>query len=107
MKFRHLEFSIILFALLSSPLACGAAASTSSPEAVTNFAEVGTLTRSGELDVTQQIDYDYGSAAPHNLTYTIPVSYHDDQGLEYRVSFKLISASSGSQSVSKLPPALN
>jgi Predicted membrane protein (DUF2207) len=92
MKFRHLQIVFLTQALLLVPLSACADAAPPSSEAVANFTQTATLTRSSELDVSQQIDYDYGSVKPHDIIYSIPTSYHDDQGLEYRVAFKLQNA---------------
>jgi hypothetical protein len=93
MKFRHLQIVFFLVAMLFTPISVAADTTPATSEAVTNFSQTATLTRSSELDVSQQIDYDYGSVKPHDVIYSIPTSYHDDQGLEYRVNFKLRDAS--------------
>jgi len=100
MKFRYLEIGFVLAALLM-PVVSQAAGS----EAITNFTQVATLSRSGELDVQQQIDYDYGGATPHDVSYGIPTTYHDDQGQDYRIGFKLISAAADSVPL-KLSPVV-
>jgi hypothetical protein len=70
----------------------GSAAANSDTEAVTNFVQTTTLDHTGNLMVNDEIDYDFGTTPPHSVSYKIPISYHDDQGAEYRMNFDLISS---------------
>jgi hypothetical protein len=65
---------------------------SASGESITDLNISARLSPADSLDVTEQITYDFAGAAPHPLTHAIPVSYHDDQGLEYRLAFSLIDA---------------
>lgn len=78
-------------------------AAAAGPEAVTNFSQSANLARSGTLSVTDDIEYDFGSATPHIINYKIPLSYHDNQGRDYRVNFKLIESRMDGQPVSLSP----
>ncbi len=105
MKSRYLEIVLISFLLLVAPTSVAATGS----EAVTNFSQTASLSRAGQLTVDQKIDYNYGTSAPHNLTLSIPVNYHDDQGREYRLEFRLLSASvngAAVQAIQNLTPAV-
>ncbi len=93
MKTRYLEIALILATLLVAPAAAAADTPATPVEQVTNFTQNAVLSRAGELTIDQQIDYDYAGARLHDISYNIPVSYHDDQGRDYRMSFKLIEAS--------------
>ena len=89
MKLRYLG-TILLFVIgISQP---AVATATAGPEVVTQLTQTASLRQTGELTQSTEIDYDFGSSAPHDITFSIPLSYHDDQGREYRMAFKLTEA---------------
>ena len=89
--------------LLSAVAGLPAAASAAGSEAVTNFAQSATLNPAGELAITNEIDYDFGSAAAHDITFSLPLSYHDDQGREYHIKFTLTAAQQDGQAIDLKP----
>ncbi len=99
MKSRYLKICLVLAALLSYPVA----ASADSLEAVTNFAQSAILSPAGTLNITDDIDYDFGGAVPHDIAYDIPLAYHDDQGRDFRISFKLQEAKLDGQTLQLHP----
>src|SRR5262245_47349141 len=86
MRSRYLIFSLGI-ALLGLLVPMSAAAVTPAPESVTNLTITAHLSKSDILDVTESIDYDFGGAKPHNVNHGLPLSYYDDQGNPYPVSF--------------------
>ncbi|MDB5178217.1 MAG: hypothetical protein JWN01_160 [Patescibacteria group bacterium] len=88
MKLRHLIIPLALGAFLSLAPRPAAAAS----EAVANIAVTAHLDKAGSLDITEAIDYDFGDTAPHDVIHGVPLSYHDDQGNNFNLTFKLLSA---------------
>lgn len=98
MKLRYLGF-IACLALSLAPLTLRAA----SAEAITNISQSLSLDESNILSVTEVIDYDFGTTPPHNLLYRIPISYHDDQGREFKMSFNLTSAKLNDAPITIIP----
>ena len=88
MKSRYLGILFVCATFLTFPAVAGA----QSLETVANFAQTAILTRAGGLTITDGIDYDFGGSVPHEIAYNIPLAYHDDQGREFRVGFKLVEA---------------
>ena len=99
MKSRYLTIGLLLAAWLATPAATIAVGT----EAVTNFAQTATLERSGSYNVTDEIDYDFADTPPHDVVQTIPLSYHDNQGREFRMDFKLTAALVDGQPVALTP----
>jgi hypothetical protein len=82
-----------------SPAATASASPTAAPsdqsaasEAVSNLTVAATLDKSGSLDLVEHIEYQFAGSATHDITFSIPLSYPDDQGQEFRLAFKLLSA---------------
>lgn len=88
MTLRYLKITLALLPLLAIPSFAAADAS----EAATSLSLNANLTSAGTLNVSQQIDYDFGAASPHDVSFSVPLTYHDDQGREFRINFKLAAA---------------
>jgi hypothetical protein len=86
MTLRYLKLALVLGALFGLPLASYADTS----EAVTNLTQTATLNHAGTLTIVETIDYDFGPTSPHDITFSIPLTYHDDQGRDFRMTFKQI-----------------
>ncbi len=89
MTLRYLKSVFLLSAILVLPVP--AAAETS--EAVTQMTISANIDRSGAMEVAQKIDYDFGPASPHDISFLIPLTYHDDQGREFRMSLNMLDVS--------------
>lgn len=85
MTLRYLKLALVMAGLFASPLAAAAESS----EAVTNLTQTATLNHAGTLSIIEKIDYDFGVTPPHEIAFSIPLTYHDDQGREFRMNFKL------------------
>ena len=99
MKLRYLGFILLWAASLgvSQPVQAG------TTESVTSFDQNAVLSRGGNLSVTDQIDYDYGPATPHDISFTLPLAYHDDQGRDFRMSYHLINAQQDGKDINITP----
>lgn len=93
MKLHYFSIILVLGGLFGLP----AAALADTSEAVTNFAQDAVLSRAGDLKISEKISYDFASTAPHDLSYSIPLTYHDDQGREFRMAFNLTGISLNGQ----------
>lgn len=101
MTLRYLKLTLTAVALLAYP----AVAAAEGSEAVTNLALDATLSQAGSLQVTEKIDYDFGSAAPHAITFAVPLTYHDDQGRDFRMAFTLDAAAQAAGIRAQVSPA--
>jgi hypothetical protein len=99
MMLRYLKFWLVFAAMFGLPIAAHAAAT----EAVTNITQSATLSRPGSIAISEDISYDFAGTTPHDITYTIPLSYHDDQGRDYRMTFSLTQAKLDGQPISLTP----
>lgn len=99
MKLRYLGIILLSAAVLFVARAATAAAE----EAVTSFAQSAVLSPAGGLSVSDEIYYDFGLPTPHDISFTLPLTYHDDQGREFRMAFHLVSALQDGSSISLVP----
>ncbi|MEA2828576.1 MAG: hypothetical protein QOG43_3015 [Actinomycetota bacterium] len=75
----------------------GSAASQSGSERITNYDVSITIERSGDLTVTEVIDYDFGVTSHHGIFRNIPVRLHYDDRFDrvYPVSIRSVVGSPG------------
>jgi hypothetical protein len=78
-------FVIALLSLVIGVPAVQAEAS----EQVTRLHVKAELSRDNVLGITETIDYDFGGQTPHAVTRTLPLTYRDNQGTPFPVSFRL------------------
>jgi hypothetical protein len=89
MKTRHLLVALVAALLVVvAPLDVHAA----SGEQITSFVVDANLRADSTLDVTETIDYDFGSSARHGIYRDIPLIYTDDQNHEFRPEVTFSSA---------------
>jgi hypothetical protein len=72
-------------------------------EQVTSFTVTAQLNRDNVLDVTEQIDYDFGDAPVHPVLRSIPIVYTDDQGNNFPVTLKLLNATADNANLTLHP----
>jgi hypothetical protein len=77
----------------AAPVAQAAGQDVDVAESVMDLAQDAVLDHDGSITINTKIDYEFGTTAPHELTYDIPLSYADDQGREYRTTFALLPTS--------------
>jgi hypothetical protein len=99
MRSRYLIIGLslgLLLVLVPRPAAAAA-------ESITNLAVSAHLSKSNVLDVTESIDYDFGDAKPHTISHSLPLSYYDDQGNAYPITFTWLDAHLNSGAIDLKP----
>jgi len=67
-------------------------------EQINNFDSNLVVQKSGQVNVTESINYDFGYAYRHGIYRYIPTIYKDDKGNQYRPKLKLDSVTADEQS---------
>jgi hypothetical protein len=93
---------LALLPLLTLP-ATASASDQATTEQVTSFTVTAQLNRDNVLDVTEQIDYDFGDAPIHPVIRSLPIIYTDDQGNNFAVTLNLLSAAADNTSLALKP----